>query len=327
MNERDTVDRHTSTVALARWVPARASQLSRKKRSRLPPAAPLSTHGPRARAWPLPASVTLSLQRASAPHGFCFRAPIPFPPMFATVAALLLASLAAPATAQAPTGAAALWGNKYQGDVSVVGVGRERRRATGAERRARASGPRERKRGPRHRPPAASSRGGHPLACVGAGVSGRWSAWRAREGSVFSRFCARPLRARAPASPRPLASFHARSSPHPLSHAPSFNPPHPHQGTYYGDWGGQGACSYQFSNTVKEPWSDGIALRVAMNSRQVRERERVWCVRVGCEAGSYAHVVLFTLPPPSPISGPTPRCAACACASKASTRALAVSGT
>lgn len=44
------------------------------------------------------------------------------------------------------------------------------------------------------------------------------------------------------------------------------------QGTYYGDNRGAGACSYQFSGVNGEPWVDGVAYRVALNSRQVKKR-------------------------------------------------------
>jgi hypothetical protein len=50
------------------------------------------------------------------------------------------------------------------------------------------------------------------------------------------------------------------------------------QGTYYGDNRGAGACSYQFSGVNGEPWVDGVAYRVALNSRQVKkekEREKI----------------------------------------------------
>ena len=64
----------------------------------------------------------------------------------------------------------------------------------------------------------------------------------------------------------------------PLSLCPSLSPPpsleKKLQGTYYGDNRGAGACSYQFSGVNGEPWVDGVAYRVALNSRQVRkERE------------------------------------------------------
>lgn len=42
----------------------------------------------------------------------------------------------------------------------------------------------------------------------------------------------------------------------------------PQQATYYGDNRGAGACSYQFSGVNGEPWVDGVAYRVALNSRQ-----------------------------------------------------------
>ncbi len=37
------------------------------------------------------------------------------------------------------------------------------------------------------------------------------------------------------------------------------------QGTYYGDAGGAGTCSFQYSDSASLPWASGTAFRVAMD--------------------------------------------------------------
>lgn len=186
--------------------------------------------------------------------------------MRAATLALALVALAAPlAAGEAPTGAAALWGNKYQGDVSCL------RRAEGMRKQsvARAEPAHglaaDAENGASHRrpPPAGTANGscGRAEAGVEGDEGGRASGRAARHprgARADGRAQRKKKKKRPPFSRRP-----------PLNHSP-FLSTHHHtkQGTYYGDWGGQGACSFQFSNTVKEPWADGVALRVAMNSRQ-----------------------------------------------------------